>query len=222
MLRGRLTERTSGAVNTRPPNGYRRIYPSDPSHPNTRSQPPDAAVNTPQSSHPNGPDNHQHRTGRHAFREQTGASRQNSSHPAGSLPAIRPTNPHDWSRDSSGGEYSSGGDSRHVHFHFYCANFLPPSSTRPQPQVATDIGRAYDERRRSGCAPTCRVLAALALCAVIALLVMAMGLALVGQMLALPSSIPPALPTPPHLTPTPSGDIARSLALAILPYPGRF
>lgn len=209
-------------MNTRPPNGYRRIYPSDPSHPNTRSQPPDASANTPQSSHPNGQDNHQHRTGRHAFREQNGASRQNSSYPAGALPAIRPTNPHDSSRDSSGGEHSSGGDSRHVHFHHYYAYLLPPSPTRPQPQVAPHIGRTFDERRRNGCAPTCLVLAALALGAVIALLVLAMGLALVGQMLALPSSIPPALPTPPHLTPTPSGDIARSLALAILPFPGHF
>ena len=49
---------------------------------------------------------------------------------------------------------------------------------------------------------------------------MAMGLALVGQMLALPSAVPPALPTPLHLTPTSSGDIARSLDLAILSFPG--
>ncbi|HEU5349570.1 MAG TPA: hypothetical protein VFU63_13245 [Ktedonobacterales bacterium] len=205
-------------MNTPHPNGYRRIYPSDPSHPNTHSQPPDASANMPQSSHPNGQDNHQHLTGSHAFREQNGASRQNSSHPAGSLPAIRPTNPHGWSREDGSAEYSHGSDSRHVHFHHYYAYFLPPSPTRPQPQVAADIGRTFDERRRNGCAPTCLVFAALALGAVIALLVMAMGLALVGQMLALPSSAPPVLPTPPHFTPTPSGDMVRSHALAILPF----
>jgi hypothetical protein len=86
--------------------------------------------------------------------------------------------------------------------------------------VTAAVGRAFDERRRSGCAPTCLVLAALALGAVVALLVMAMGLALVGQMLTLPSSVPPALPTPPHLTPNSSGDIARSLDVAILTFLG--
>jgi hypothetical protein len=64
------------------------------------------------------------------------------------------------------------------------------------------------------------MLIALALGAVIALLVMAMGLALVGQMLALSSAVPPALPTPLHLTPASSGDIARSPGLAILPFCG--
>ena len=221
MLRGRLlTERTSGIVNTVPPNGFRRIYPSDPSHRTTHSQPSAESANTARSSHPHGQDNHQRRTGRHAFREQNTASLQNSSQSGGSLPTIRPKNPHDWSRDSGGGEYSSSGDSRHIHFHHYYAYFLPPSPARPQSQTAASIGRAFDERRRNGCAPTCLVLAALALGAVIALLVMAMGLALVGQMLALPSAVPPALPTPLHLTPTSSGDIARSLDLAILPFPG--
>ncbi|HEY7341316.1 MAG TPA: hypothetical protein VH591_10575 [Ktedonobacterales bacterium] len=208
-------------MNTVPPNGYRRIYPSDPSHRITHSQPSNETAHTAQSSHPHGRNHQQHQTGRHAFREQEDAFRQNSSQPAGARPAIRSTNPHDWSRDSGGSEHSSGGDSRHIHFHHYYAYFLPPSPTRPQPQVPTTIGRAFDERRKNGCAPTCLVLAALALGIVIALLVMAMGLALVGQMLSLPSAVPPALPTPPHFTPTSSGEIARSLDLAILPFPGR-
>ena len=207
-------------MNTVPPNGFRRIYPSDPSHRTTHSQSPNESVNTAQSSHPHGRNHQQHQTGRHEFREQEYASRQNSSQPSEARPAIRSTNQHDWSRDSGGGEYFSSGDSRHIHFHHYYAYFLPPSPARPQSQTAASIGRAFDERRRNGCAPTCLVLAALALGAVIALLVMAMGLALVGQMLALPSAVPPALPTPLHLTPTSSGDIARSLDLAILPFPG--
>ena len=225
MLRGRLldtTERTTGIVNTVPPNGYRRIYPSDPSHlhPTTPTQPPHSPTNTSQPSYPHGQDNHQNRTGGHAFGKRKDAARQNSSQSGRSLPATGPTNPHGWSRDSGSAEFPSGCDSRHIHFHHYYAYFLPPSPMRPQPQVTSNIGRAFDERRRNGCAPTCLVLAALALGAVIALLVMAMGLALVGQMLALPSAVPPAVPTPLHLTPTSSGDIARSLSLAILPFSG--
>lgn len=201
-------------MNTVPPNGFRRIYPSDPSPRTSHSQPSN------ESAHPHGRNHHQHQAGRHAFRDQEDAPRQNPSQPAGAHPAIRRTNPRDWSRDSGGGENSSSGDSRHVHFHHYYAYFLPPSPTRPQSHTAASIGRAFDERRRNGCAPTCLVLAALALGVVIALLVMTMGLALVGQMLALPSAVPPALPTPLHLTPTSSGDIARSLDLAILSFPG--
>ncbi len=224
MLCGRLldtTERTSGIVNTVPPNGYRRIYPSGPPHPHpsTPAQPPHATTNTSQPSRPHGQDNHYPRTGRHASRKRNSASRQNRSQSGRSLPTIGPTNPHDWSRDSGSAEYSVGGDSRHIHFHHYYAYFLPPSPTRAQPQVTATIGRAFDERRRNGCAPTCLVLVALALGAVIALLVIGMGLALVGQMLALPTSMPPTPPTSPHLTPTPSGDLAQSLALAILPFP---
>src|SRR5690348_16009650 len=117
MLRGRLldsTERTSGIVNTVPPNGFRRIYPSDPSHRTSHSQPSNESAHTAQSSHPHGRNHHQREAGRHPFRGQEGFSRQNSTQSAGVHPAIHSTNPHDWSRDSGSGEYSSSGASRHI------------------------------------------------------------------------------------------------------------
>lgn len=162
-------------MNTHPPHGYRRIYPDD--TPGSRDRQRDAS---------------------HTHARNSDSSNHQST---GTLPAIRPTNPYESSRESDAGD-----DARHIHYHHhhYHAYFLPPAPVPHQPPVAAGVVRAFDERRtRYGCAPTCLVVSALLTGGVIALLVVAMGLALVGQMLTLPPSAPTASPTPAHVTPTP-------------------
>lgn len=205
-------------MNTRPPNGYRRIYPNAPSDSNTHSQPPNVSEHAHQSSRMQDHDDQRHSAGGDASRKRQFATGQNSAQSTESLPALRLTNPYDSSSGSGAGGYSSGGDSRHVHFHYYHAYFLPPSPTQPQPQIPASIRRTFDERRtRYGCTPTCLVVSALVIGGVIALLVVAMGLALVGQMLTLPSSVPSIPPTPPLSTPTTASDVAQLPAIAVLP-----
>ncbi|HEU5349915.1 MAG TPA: hypothetical protein VFU63_15005 [Ktedonobacterales bacterium] len=161
-------------MNTHPPHGYRRIYPDD----------------APGSRNEKGDTSHVH----------TGSEDSNHRQSTRALPAIRPPNPYKSSRESG-----AGADSRHIHYHHHHnhAYFLPPAPVPHQPPVAAGVVRAFDERRtRYGCAPTCLVVSALLTGGVIALLVVAMGLALVGQILALPSSAPTASPTPAYVTPT--------------------
>lgn len=162
-------------MNIQPPHGYRRIYPGD--APGSRDQQRD-------TSHPH---------------TRNGDSSKHQSTRA--LPAIRPPNPYESSRESGAGD-----DARHIHYHHYHhyhAYFLPAAPVPHQRPVAAGVMRAFDERRtRYGCAPTCLVVSALLTGGVIALLVVAMGLALVGQILALPSSAPTASPTPAYVTPT--------------------
>lgn len=123
----------------------------------------------------------------------------NTRQSAGSLPIIRPANPYESSSESGKAD-----DSPHIHVHHYHAYFLPPSPPPHQPQVATTVGRTYDEDgTRYGCTPTCLVVLALLTGGVIALLIVAMGLTLVGQMLTVPPATPTASPTPAHITPTP-------------------
>lgn len=163
-------------MTTPPTHGYRRIYPDD--TPGSLDQQRDA-------SHPH-----------------TGRDDSSNHQPTGALPAIRPPNLYESSRESGAGD-----DSRHIHYHHYHhyhAYFPPPASVSNQPPVAAGVVRTFDERRtRYGCAPTCLVVSALLTGGVIALLVVAMGLALVGQMLTLPPSAPTASPTSAHVTSTP-------------------
>lgn len=163
-------------MNTQHPHGYRRIYPDN--APGSRNEKCDTS--------------HVH----------TGSDDSGKHQSTRALPAIRPPNPYESSWESGAGD-----DSRHIHYHHhhhYHAYFLPPASVPNQPPVAAGVMRAFDERRtRYGCAPTCLVVSALLTGSVIALLVVAMGLALVGQMLTHPPSAPTASPTPAHVTPRP-------------------